>query len=229
MTEHGIYYPAEISGKQLDAFLAKGWYRMGQGIFTTNYVIQEDCFFRVYWLRYNLELLHIGKRPQQIIKRNKHFTTEIKQLHVYAELEELYRLYKASISFEPAESVQSWLFERQPYNIYDTYLVEIRDGDLLIAAGVFDEGQNAIAGILNFYHPAYKKYSLGKYLMLLKLEHALSTGKKWYYPGYIVKDYPKFDYKLFIDKGSAEIFLPGKDQWYTYDKDLLKEMDDLGR
>lgn len=227
MTEHGIYYPAEISGKQLDAFLAKGWYRMGQGIFTTNYVIQEDSFFRVYWLRYNLALLNPGKRSDQIIKNNKNFTTTIKPLYIDAELEELYRLYKTAISFEPAESVKSWLFERQTHNIYDSYLIEIRDGDLLIAGGIFDKGHDSIAGILNFYHPSYKKFSLGKYLMLLKIEHALSTGKKWYYPGYIVKDYPKFDYKLFIDKASSEILIPEKDQWYSYDINLLREMEDL--
>ena len=228
MTEHGIYYPAEISGKQLDAFLAKGWYRMGQGIFTTNYVIQEDSFFRVYWLRYNLETIQPVKRTQQIIKTNLGFKKNIRPLQVSPELEELYNLYKTAISFEPAESVQSWLFERQTHNIYDSHLIEIRDGGLLIAAGVFDQGQNSIAGILNFYHPAYKKYSLGKYLMLLKIEYALTTGRKWYYPGYIVKDYPKFDYKLFIDKASAEILIPEKNQWYSYDRDLLREIDGLG-
>jgi arginine-tRNA-protein transferase len=227
MTEHGIYYPVEISGNQLDAFLAKGWYRMGQGIFTTNYVIQEDSFFRVYWLRYNLALLNPGKGSQQIIKRNNHFTVNIKKLEVNAELEELYRLYKTAISFEPADSVQSWLYERQTNNIYDSWLIEVRDHDLLIAAGVFDEGQQSIAGIVNFYHPAYKKYSPGKYLMLLKLEYALNAGKRWYYPGYIVKDYPKFDYKLFIDKASAEIFLPEKNNWYLFDRRLMREPDDL--
>lgn len=225
MTEHGIYYPAEINGMQLDAFLAKGWYRMGQGIFTTNYVIQEDSFFRVYWLRYNLDLFKAGKRTRHIIKNNRNFTINIKPLLIDAELEELYSLYKTGISFEPAESVQSWLLERQTHNIYDSYVIEIRDEGLLIAAGIFDQGQQSLAGILNFYHPAYKKYSPGKYLMLLKMKHALSAGKKWYYPGYIVKDYSKFDYKLFADKTAAEIFIPEKDQWYTYSKDLLMNIE----
>lgn len=227
MTEHGIYYPPAISGIQLDAFLAKGWYRMGQGIFTTNYVIQHNDFFRVYWLRYNLGMLRLGKRQRQIIHVNSRFTQTTRPLQINSELEALYTLYKTDISFEPAESVKSWLLEKQTHNIYDSQVIEIRDGDLLIAAGIFDNGRDSIAGILNFYHPDYKKYSLGKFLMLQKIRNAIDTGKKWYYPGYIVKDYPKFDYKLFVDKAAAELFLPEKNQWYPYDKDLLRAIDGL--
>ncbi len=223
MTEYGIYYPESITGKQLDVFLAKGWYRMGQGIFTTNYVIQEDKFFRVYWLRYNLQTLVFGKQARLVKKAAEKFSISVKPLMVTEELEQLYRLYKSGLSFEPAESVQSWLFDIQPTNIYDSYVIEIRDNGLLIAAGIFDQGHNSIAGILNFYHPSYKRNSLGKYLMLLKIQHARKMGKLWYYPGYIVKDYPKFDYKLFVDKLSAELFIPEHNCWYTYNADLMTD------
>ena len=55
-------------------------------------------------------------------------------------------------------------------------MVQVRDGDKLIAVGYFDKGKTAIAGILNMYHPDYKQYSPGKFLMLKKLEYALSQG-----------------------------------------------------
>lgn len=223
MTEYGIYYPASINGKQLDVFLAKGWYRMGQGIFTTNYVIQESRFFRVYWLRYNLQRLQMGTQARQVLKYNRQFTYTVKQLQITDEVESLYSLYRSSLSFEPAESVSSWLLDNQANNIYDSLIIEIRDQDLLVAAGIFDNGQQSIAGILNFYHPRYKKYSLGKYLMLLKIEQAISMGKQWYYPGYIVKDYPKFDYKLFVDKAAAELYIPEHNSWLQYNADLMTD------
>lgn len=223
MTEYGIYYPGSITGKQLDVFLAKGWYRMGQGIFTTNYVIQEDKFFRVYWLRYNLQNLVFSKQARQVKKACEQFSVTVKPLQVTEELEQLYQLYKSGLAFEPAESVQSWLFDVQLTNIYNSHVIEIRDNGLLIAAGIFDQGHNSIAGILNCYHPSYKRSSLGKYLMLLKIQHARKLGKQWYYPGYIVKDYPKFDYKLFVDKPSAELFIPEHNCWYAYSADLMTD------
>src|SRR5687768_16159925 len=75
MTEPGIYYPDKLSPAQLDAFLAKGWYRMGQGIFTTNYIIQDGKFFRVFWLRYNLLTWSMSKTSQKIWNANSRFTT----------------------------------------------------------------------------------------------------------------------------------------------------------
>src|SRR5204863_6789315 len=113
------------------------------------------------------------------------------------ELEELYTLYRTSADFDPPQSEEEYLFLAIDHNIYDSYLVEIRDNGKLIAAGIFDNGEKTIAGIMNFFHPAYKKYSLGKYLMLLKIDHAIEMGKLWYYPGYIARGYLKFDYKLF--------------------------------
>ena len=221
MTETGIYYPDELTGIFLDNFLAKGWYRMGQGIFTTNHIVQNDKLYRVFWLRYNLSRLKTGRNCQKIMQINQKFSCTIKPLQITPELETLYELYKSSLTFTPASSVQNWLFDQQTNNVYDSYLVEVRDQCSLIAAGIFDNGLNSIAGIMNFFLPDYKKYSLGKYLMLLKIEYALTQGKKWYYPGYIVEGYPKFDYKLFVDKAAAEIFIPEHSGWCRYDEGFL--------
>ena len=75
---------------------------------------------------------------------------------------------------------------------------------------------------MNFYHPDYKKFSLGKYLMLIKIQYALQAEKKLYYPGYIVHNYPRFDYKLFVDSNAAEIYIPERQGWFPYDAALLE-------
>jgi len=222
MTEPGIYYPDKLSPAQLDAFLAKGWYRMGQGIFTTNYIIQDGKFFRVYWLRYNLLTWSMSKTSQKIWNANSRFTTEIVPLKINAELEALYALYKTSLSFEPASTVTNWLYDQQLSNVYDSWLVEVRDHGKLVAAGIFDKSKKSIAGILNFYDPSYAKYSPGKYLMLVKICAAKERKMHWYYPGYIVQGYSKFDYKLFAGKTNAEIYVPELNEWRTYDPVFLQ-------
>ncbi|MFZ4769232.1 MAG: hypothetical protein ACOYLO_03560 [Ferruginibacter sp.] len=223
MTDTGIYYPENMDAQHLDILLSKGWYRMGQGIFTTKYIIQENIPYRVFWLRYNLNKIILGKKQQKLLQKNKIFNSNIIPFKITDELEKLYALYKTEIDFEPASSVTEWMLEEKENNVYDSWIIEIRDKGLLIAAGIFDKGKNSIAGIMNFYHPDYKKYSLGKYLMLLKIAYAKEAGNQWYYPGYLVYGYPKFDYKVFADKSSVETFLPELNQWCLYDPAVLRK------
>lgn len=221
MTEPGIYYPHEMGSEILDAFLEKGWYRMGQGIFTTQYIVQEEELYRVWWLRYSLKTWTTSRTCEKIKKLNRKFSVTIIPLAVTPSIEALYQLYRSQLDFEPAESVQQWLYDMGEKNIYDSWVIQINDADTVIAAGIFDNGLYSIAGIMNFYHPEYKKYSLGKYMMLLKMEHAMANGKHWYYPGYIVQHYPKFDYKLFAGKEAAQIFIPEFNRWVWWSDDLL--------
>ena len=228
MIEPGIFYPSRLTGTELDVFLAMGWYRMGQGIFTTHGIVQEEQIFRVFWLRYNLHQLAPQKKStKKIIENCSHFEVSVKPVNVTQEMEDLYKLYKAGIHFDAASNVRQWLYEAADGNVFDTYMIEIKDGGELISVGIFDKGKRSIAGIMNFYNPLYKKYSLGKYLMLLKIKYAQDKKIKWYYPGYIVPGYPKFDYKLFVDKLAAEIFIPEANAWQLYDQALVNKLSRL--
>ena len=50
----------------------------------------------------------------------------------------------------------------------------------------------------------YKKYSLGLFTMLREIEYSMERKLLYYYPGYVVPGYPRFDYKLRI--GEVEYF-----------------------
>ena len=57
---------------------------------------------------------------------------------------------------------------------------------------------------------------------------AMTTGKKWYYPGYIVQGLPKFDYKLFLDKSATEVFLPAEGSWIGYPEFINGQKMEMG-
>lgn len=213
--------PESITGYELDDYLSKGWYRMWQFIFTTNLVKFKEFSYPVYWLRIALTKVNYGKNQKKIISKNNAFTVDIKPYKVSTEIEELYSLYKTSIDFEAPGSVAACLLNGADDNIYDTQMVEMRHGNKLIAVGFFDLGETSIAGILNFYHPEYKSKSLGKYLMLLKIDHARKLGKEWYYPGYIAKGHPKFDYKVFPDISATEVFDRARNEWIPFSWSFL--------
>ncbi len=228
MIEPGIFYPSRLTGTELDVFLSMGWYRMGQGIFTTHGIVQQDQVYRVFWLRYDLQQLALPKKStKKIMESCSHFESMVGRLNVTQEMEDLYEVYKAGIQFEAASSVRQWLYDASTTNVFDTYMIEVRDAGELIAVGVFDRGKKSIAGIMNFYNPLYKKCSLGKYLMLRKIKYAQDQNIKWYYPGYIVAGYPKFDYKLFVDKLAAQIFIPESNSWQLYDPALVQQFSKL--
>ncbi len=224
LSENNIYYPERLSGEELDAFLEIGWYRMGQSIFTTNFILLNDFVYRVFWLRYDLKNIVLSKSQQRLQKRNKQFNVSVKPLEITDEIENLYAAYKTDINFQGQISVHQWLYgDRPPYNVFDTELIEIRIEDKLIAVGITDQGSESIAGIMNFYDPEYKKYSLGKYLMMLKIELGLRKNLRWYYPGYIVYQRPEFDYKLSIDKNAVEVLIPEMKGWQLYQSQLIED------
>lgn len=223
MENPAYYSPSKLSGSQLDVFLSQGWYRMHQTVFTTKYIILNDIIYSVSWLRYNLSKFNFSNKLKKLLKQNSHFNVSIKPMVITQEVETLYSTYKASIKFDHSASVMHWLYgdDDAPENIFETNIIELRDGEKLIAAGIFDNGANSIAGIMNFYDPAYKKFSLGKYLILLKIRYAIQKGMQWYYPGYIVHGYPQFDYKLFVGEENAEMYIPEINDWHRYSTELI--------
>lgn len=196
-----------IPGAALDYYLSQGYYRMRQDLFTCQFLPHDDQLYTVHWLRLVLRDVQYGSKQRQLLRLNAPFSVAVRPFRLMAEYENLYSLYYQSLDFEASATLAELLLaEGTAHSAFDSAIVEVRDGDLLIAAGVFDEGADSIAGIVNFYHPAYRKYSLGKYLMLLKIDYARQQQKMYYYPGYVVHDYPKFDYKLWACPAATEVF-----------------------
>lgn len=224
LSENNIYYPEILSEEELDNFLEAGWYRIGPSLFTTNFILLNDYVHRVFWLRYELKNIAFTKSQERIINKNKQFNVSVKPMEITDEIEDLYAAYKRSVNFSGAISVYHWLYgDRPPYNVFNTQLIEIRDKDKLIAVGIFDQGSESIAGIMNFYHPDYKRNSLGKYLMMFKIKLGLRRNFRWYYPGYIVYQKKEFDYKLSFNKNAVEVLIPEMKGWQLYQSRFIDE------
>lgn len=221
-----------ITGAMLDEYLALGWYRMGQIIFTTDYLYKDEQYIRVFWLRYRMDLFRFSRKQEKLLQLPEGFTISNKPLLLSEELEAVYQLYRREIDFEISPTLRENLFslcfissEEAP--AYDSWVIEIRDKGKLIAAGIYDMGEKSMMGIINFYDPAYKKFSLGKRMILYKLRESLLRKLDYYYPGYIVPDYPKFDYKLEAGPEICEIYHTTEDAWLPYSPALINAIKDL--
>ena len=206
---------AHFRNEILDKYLAIGWFRMVDRMFTTSFIEPEGVVLFVYWLRYNVAAVKTGRKQKDIINRNKNFSVTFKPLYITAELEALFAMYKRIKPFVGYYSLSEAFRTNGP--IFDTWVVEIRDeNNLLIAAGIFDKGTDSIAGIMNFYHPDFERNSPGKMLMLAKIYYCRQNGFAYYYPGYITNVPSRFNYKLFADKMAAEVYEPDSRTWLPY-------------
>jgi arginine-tRNA-protein transferase len=209
-------YKRRFVGKILDNYLAKGFYRGQHSLFTLNYNYIGIKGMPVFWLRIKVADVKEGSTAKAIRKACKSFTVIYKKAVITDEINDLFRAYRGMIDFDTSPSCAAYLHDDTFELPFNSMLVEIRDNDRLIAVGYFDKGTNAIAGILHFYHPDYKKYSLGKYLMLMEIDYASDNKIPFYYSGYIAINFPKFDYKLFPDINAIEVFLPIEKEWKPY-------------
>jgi arginine-tRNA-protein transferase len=205
--------PSSLSPDELDEYLEKGWYRMGQTIFTCNFLHFNRQFYSAVWLRLRLLDYQEESTFKKLKKLNVSFEVRIQAANITAEKEALFQLYKTGIKFETSSSLQSLLFGDSALNIYDTKEVCIYHQEKLIAVGYFDLGTHTAAGIVSFYDPAYKKHSLGKYLIYHKIAFCIQEGKSFFYPGYFAPHYPMFDYKLAIGKPAIEFLSLYSNQW----------------
>ncbi|PHI20031.1 arginine-tRNA-protein transferase [Lewinellaceae bacterium SD302] len=194
-------HPFVLSPESLDRYLARGWYRMGSNIFTTHFLCFQQQLFSAIWLRLDLETFRFSKSQRKLMRRNAlKFEHQVNYRCFTQEKEILYSRYAADFNGRLSSTLRDNLEDYDQESIYNTYEVNIRDRESreLVAASYFDLGNNSVASILGIYEPGYKAHSLGYYTMLLEIAYCLENGFRYYYPGYVVPGYDRFDYKLRI-------------------------------
>jgi leucyl-tRNA---protein transferase len=114
--------------------------------------------------------------------------------------EEHYRLY---LDYQRARHADSSMAEHteQDYRNFllctwsETWLIEMRAGDELLAVGVLDELDHGWSCVYTFFAPHAAARSLGTLAVLTAIEHARVTQRPWVYLGYWIADCDKMAYK----------------------------------
>lgn len=213
--------------RHLDILLAHGWFRMGRYMYTVNHIgIEKEI--RVIWLCYQLSEIQFPGSVLEILKRSRRFDFQCKELKLTRELSQLYKDYRQSIRLDAADNLEEVLYRQEagkglPDN-FCSMVIEMRDSGHLVAAGIFDPGESALMGIVNFFLPEYRKFSPGKMLMLKKMNWARENGFQYFYPGYIGAGDSRFDYKLFAGEAGAYLYDPLRYRWYPYQPGLAENM-----
>lgn len=209
------HYPDTVVGTSLDDYLARGWYRMGQSIFTTHFLCFSEKLYSAIWVRLVMPDHVYRKGQRKLMKRNaERFHIEYAPFEITPEKEALYQKYKQHFHGYIARSLRDSLLDGDDENTFHTIETQIYDGDHLVGLSFFDIGQDSAASILGIYDPEYQEHSLGYYTMLLEMEYCRSHEITYFYPGYVVPGYDRFDYKLRI--GEVEYLSLATNHWEPY-------------
>lgn len=197
----------------LDLFLANGYYRMYDHIFTTHF--DEEHIF--IWLRLNLEQLPALTR---FTKENSRLAGNIKWVVSKAGFsgrhQQLYERYQQRADFDSQNPQLEEMFHGlSGKNHYDTWMVELWWQGELVAVNYFDKGVESVAGIKCIFDPAHKGSRLGLGIMCISkaIEYCKEQGFRYFYPGYFVPGNHRFDYKLRIGTEALQFYHPFGNEW----------------
>lgn len=211
-----FHNPKSLHGDLLDFYLANGWFRSGQYIYTTKILNLNGKLYSPIRIRLPLEGYEFRKSLRKLWNKNQQFETVFRKAFISREKEELYQKHKLRFDGYVSQTIKDALQDGGETTIYDTYEVAVYDDKKLIAVSFFDLGEKSMASIIGLFDPEYSSYSLGFYTMLAEIKYGKKNGFEFYYPGYVIPNYPKFDYKLRI--GEVDFYKAKEDEWLPFPK-----------
>ncbi len=213
-----FYKPRSLSPARLDRYLASGWFRSSNGLFRNKLLCLEGKLCQVVNIRMRLEDFQPGKSQRRLLRKSRSLKVEVGPLEICNGMENLYQYTRKRFKGFIFPNLQAFLYDFHNRRVFKSMHVKVYEGKQLIAASIFDCGKDSVMSVLGIYHPAYKHLSPGILTMLQEVLWAEEQGKKFYYPGYVLKESDSFDYKLSL--GTFE-YLSDKNRWTPdYDKAL---------
>ena len=209
------HFPRKLSRSRYDQYLASGWFRGSVMLYKMDLLCIDDEVYSVVNIRLDIEEFRLRKSQRKLLKKAEqkfHITYGIAS--PTPAKERLYQLHKHRFKGFIHGTLEEYLNAGFESTVFDTREVCVYDGERLVAVSYFDLGDRGMASLLGLYDEEYKSWSLGKVTMLKEIEFGLDTGKKWYYPGYVLDLPTNFDYKL--ELGNMEYYTPSR-RWMPYD------------
>jgi leucyl-tRNA---protein transferase len=204
--------PAVLTPAELDEHLARGWYRMGHGLITTDLLLWGGELRSTVWTRLDVRGHRFKPSMRKLCARNgRRFQVRVGALVIDDEREELYARYREKVGGERAESLAVVVGGERGRALFDTREVSVWSHDRLVAFSWYDVGEISVESLIGVYDPAFSKYSLGLYTMLLEILQTAELGRRFHYAGYVLAEPSPMDYKLHV--GSLQFFDPVTSRW----------------
>ena len=214
-----IHHPESVGPADLDRYLRRGWYRIGQAMVTCRFISSEVGTARgVVWTRTKLNGYEPSRSNRKLMRRNaKRYRVVEGPLRLDDEHEDLYRRYLEIAPGERASTLAGALLGGDEHDRFATRELALRDEDgTLVGFSAFDVGHESLQSLMGVYDPTRARDSLGYWSLLLEVDYAIGRGLQYHYAGYVVTTDRSMDYKLRV--GHVEFLHPEKHVWRPWDR-----------
>ena len=134
-----------------------------------------------------------SRSHRRILRRNRDLEVNVAAPQVTPEHHALFRRYQGGgMSMMDYDDFREMVCDTP----VDTRLVEARTADgVLVAVSLTDWMENGLSGVYKFFDPDLARRSLGTWLILWHIDHALETGRAHVYLGYWIAGSETMSYK----------------------------------
>lgn len=214
-----VIKPVSLTGPELDRYLSRGWYRIGQTMMTCRFVVFSDVLRSAVWTRLDLDAHRFRKSQRRVMRKiEANLKVEFGFPSLDAEHEAVYQRYRTIARGERSATLTDFLYGDRPADLDVFHTREVRfltpDGQL-VGFSWCDLGGNSLQSLVGVYDPDYAHLSLGYASMLYEMRWGIEQGYRWFYPGYVLPGDAAMDYKLRI--GDVE-FLEHDGRWYPWER-----------
>ncbi|MFN8304846.1 MAG: hypothetical protein U0U46_20345 [Saprospiraceae bacterium] len=179
-----------------DRLCEDGWCYWSDLIFRRNYWEWRGHPCRVVLLRIDLRNFSLTKSQRKCLRRNKDLKIYRRPLVITAEHEALFHQHAERLPHHRPQSIFGFFSNWSDIMPCRGELLDVYDKGELIATSFYHLGWESMAGNYCIFRPEETARSLGQLTMLLEIQLAQLSGRRYYYPGFVYDLPSEFDYKL---------------------------------
>jgi arginyl-tRNA--protein-N-Asp/Glu arginylyltransferase len=179
----------------MDKLWAAGWRHFGCNFFRYNFFPDNDGVRTITPLRVDLARFRFSKSQRRVLRKNADLRCQFSPATLHDADRAMFDRHKARFKDNIPDSLDHFL-STEPASVPCTCLeCRVYLDDQVIALSYLDMGETASSAVYGLFEPAHSQRSLGTYTLLKEIEHALSLGHRYYYPGYATREPSSYDYK----------------------------------
>jgi len=185
----------DVSARDLDALLERGWRRFGPAYFRPRCTQCSECVP----LRIPVNAFTPSKSQRRVASKNRHVRLEVGPPRIDSKRIDLYhRWHEERVGqrgwipdeMDPERYFHQFAFPHPAAREFAYY-----DGSDLVAVAIVDETPRALSAVYTFFDPAIADRSPGTASILRQVDYARAHDKTWLYLGYRVLRCPSSEYK----------------------------------
>ncbi len=194
--EDKYFFAQNIAPKELDVLLADAWRHFGDYFFRNMTSTQENGeVWDIVPLRINLEKFSYRKSQKKVLRQNQDITTIIADAHITPEKIAIFEKHRLRFEHNRPDSIYNFLSRTPATAPTHTQEIQLYENDQLYAVSFIDNGFESVSSVFAMFDTDFSKRSPGIHTLLVEIEHAIKTNKKYLYLGYGHRESSFYDYK----------------------------------